>query len=105
MPTSNGLPRRVATHSPGKCTLLKHRENAPSCKVQSQQPHTHRVRDLIHYQLLNHLLDELSERVRRVLRVDVLDQLGNHFCVRLRLEFVALIFQELFNVLVVGDDA
>ena len=30
MPTSNGLPRRVATHSPGKWTLLKHSEKAPS---------------------------------------------------------------------------
>ena len=31
IPTNSGLPRRVATHSPGKWTLLKHREKAPSC--------------------------------------------------------------------------
>lgn len=30
IPTSRGLPRRVATHSPGKCLLLKHKANAPS---------------------------------------------------------------------------
>jgi len=33
MPTSKGLPRLEATHSPGKCLLLKHNANAPSCKT------------------------------------------------------------------------
>jgi hypothetical protein len=40
-----------------------------------------------------------------MLRVDVLDELGNDFSVGLRLKLVSLVLQKLLDVLVVGDDS
>ncbi len=83
------------------------------------------------HQLLNDLLDQLAKLHLRVRLVEVLDQLGDHLRVRLRLEGEALLFlqketqkisffrldtsktfpflspthQKLLNVLVVGEDA
>ena len=40
-----------------------------------------------------------------MLRVDMLNELGNDFSVRLRFKLVSLVFQKLLDVLVVGDDS
>ena len=40
-----------------------------------------------------------------MLRVDMLDELGNDFSVGLRFKLVPLVFQKLLDVLVVGDDS
>lgn len=57
------------------------------------------------YKLLDGLFHQLSETVGRVLRVDVLNEFGNNFSIGFRLEFVSFVFQELLNVLVVGDNS
>ena len=96
------------------------RGKAPSSKGRKEKE-TH--------QLLNDLLDQLAKLHLRVRLVEVLDQLGDHLRVRLRLEGEALLFlqkknnrtalaflntsslslnptdQKLLNVLVVGEDA
>lgn len=107
IPTKRGEPRRVATHSPGKWILLKHKEKAPSCRV--YKFNTKRLLSQCttlckYYQLLNHLLNQLSETVVGVLRVNVLDELGNNFSVSFRLKLVVPIFQKLLNVFVICDD-
>ena len=56
------------------------------------------------HQLLDDLFDQLSERIGRVLVVDVFDQFGDDFRIRFRLECVTLLLQKLLDVLVVGDD-
>ena len=40
-----------------------------------------------------------------MLRVDMLNELGNDFSVGLRFKLVSLVFQKLLDVLVVGDDS
>lgn len=40
-----------------------------------------------------------------MLRIDMLNELGNNFSVRLRFEFVSFVFQKFLDVLIVGDDS
>ena len=111
IPTNKGLPRRVATHSPGKWTLLKHSEKAPSClkkKINfeiSNEFYFFALNLKCSYQLLNDLLHQFPEGISRMLRVDMLNELGNDFSVGLRFKLVSLVFQKLLDVLVVGDDS
>lgn len=108
IPTSNGEPLRVATHSSGKCFDLKASAKAPSCNAMqliSLCVGSMEVNLPFVYQLLNDLLDQLPERVARVLFVQVVDELCDHFGVCLRLEVVSLRLQKPLDVLVVGDDA
>ena len=46
----------------------------------------------------------IPERCLGILLVEMLDQLGHAFCVGLRLKDVALLHQELLDVVVVRDD-
>jgi hypothetical protein len=103
MPTRSGEPRRVATHSPGKNLDLKARAKAPSCR--GEKSFEKFRRSWRTHQLVDDLLDKLSERVVRVLHVQVVDELGDDLRVSLALENVAALFQELLDVLIVGDDA
>lgn len=107
IPTSSGEPLRVATHSSGKCFDLKASAKAPSCEaIQfSLGLGSSEFRPAFAYQLLHDLLDQLPERVVRVLFVQVVDELRDHLGVCLRLEVVSLRLQEALDVLVVGDDA
>lgn len=57
------------------------------------------------HELLNNLLDELTERVGWVLNPDVMDELGYDFRVGFTFETVAPMLQQDLYVFVVCDDS
>ena len=57
------------------------------------------------HELLDNLLDELAERVGRMLDPEVMDELGYDFRVGFTLEAVAPVLQQDLYVFVVRDDA
>ena len=59
---------------------------------------------LLTYQLLDNLLDELSERVIRVLYPQVMDQLGDNFRIGFTFEYVATLLKQSFHLLVIRHD-
>ena len=61
--------------------------------------------DLITNQLLNDLLNELSEAVRRMLTVQMFDKFSYDFSVGFRFELVPLVFQKFLDVLVIGNNS
>ena len=61
--------------------------------------------DLITNQLLNDLLNELSEAVRRMLTVQMFDKFSDDFSVGFRFELVPLVFQKFLDVLVIGNNS
>lgn len=57
------------------------------------------------YQLLNNLFDQLTERIVRVLTIQMIDELCDDFGISFRFKCMALRFQIVFNVFVIGEDA
>lgn len=102
IPTNRGLPRRVATHSPGKNLLFSTKANAPSWWWTNIRKRTSFIEP---YQLLDNLFHKLSEGQLGVLIMQVFDQLGDDLSVRFRFKGESLLFQKLFDVFVVGDNA
>lgn len=113
MPTKSGEPRRVATHSSGKCFDLKAKANAPSCNRKSLlfcniEVHLVGRLDVFvwgTYQLLNNLFDQFAEWIVGMLFVQVIDQFRNHFGIGFRFKTMPFRFEETFDIFVVGDDA
>lgn len=57
------------------------------------------------HKLLDNLLDELAERVGRMLNPQVMDELGYDFRVGFTFKSVSAMLKQYFDILVIRDDS